>query len=220
MNSLLPLGAGIVGLVCGVLASCRLAGRPLALAYRIRPARPRDVLVPILAAVACVLFAVRFGPSLVLPAYLYLAVVAMPLAAIDIEQHRLPDVLTLPSYLVAFGLLGLAAVFEEDGGPHMVMALIGMAALWALYALLYLLSPSSLGWGDVKLAGVLGIYLGRLGADTWVVGTFFGVLIGGLFALGLVASRRASRKSMIPFGPFMIAGALIAVLLSEYRLIL
>lgn len=164
------------------------------------------------------LVAVRFGAVVVLPAYIYLVLVGLALAAIDAEEHRLPNKLTLPSYPVALGLLVIAGFFA--GWTHLVAALVGMGALWLLYALLFLISPSGIGWGDVKLAGVLGIYLGWLGADSWILGTFLGVLLGGLFAVALVMTRRAGRKTMIPFGPFMIAGALIAVIVSEYRIVL
>jgi len=69
-----------------------------------------------------------------------------------------------------------------------------------------------MGFGDVKLAGVLGLYLGWLGWAEVVSGGFLGFLFGGVIGLGLMAVRRAGRKSQIPFGPFMLAGALVAIL--------
>jgi leader peptidase (prepilin peptidase)/N-methyltransferase len=69
-----------------------------------------------------------------------------------------------------------------------------------------------MGFGDVKLAGVLGLYLGWLGWAEVVAGGFLGFLLGGVIGLGLMAVRRADRKSQIPFGPFMLAGALVAIL--------
>ena len=68
-----------------------------------------------------------------------------------------------------------------------------------------------MGFGDVKLAGVLGMYLGWLGWGAVIVGGFLGFLLGGIVGGGLMLARRAGRKSAIPFGPFMVAGALIAV---------
>lgn len=220
MDYLVPVLAGVLGLVVGVLVTARLAVRPAGSVVRPRVERPRDVVVPVLAAVTCAAFAVRFGLSPVLPAYLYLALVAMPLAAIDVEQHRLPDVLTLPSYPISLALLGVAAPFVPSGGRHMIGALVGLAALGLVYLVLFLVNSSGIGFGDVKLAGVLGAYLGWLGADTWIVGAFLGVLFGGVYALALVVMRKATRKTQIPFGPFMLAGALVAVLLSEYQFVL
>lgn len=211
-----PVLAGLAGLVAGVLVAARIAGRPLRAAWRPTVTGPRDVLVPLTCAGAFVAFTLRFGLTPALPAYLYLAVVGVALAAIDVVEFRLPDRLTLPSYPVALALLAGAAVFE--GWWSLLTALIGMAALWVLYALLFLVSgligPGAFGWGDVKLAGVLGIYLGWLGAGACFAGTFYGVLLGGLFALALVISRRGTRKTAIPFGPFMLAGALIAILVN------
>lgn len=214
--TLLVVLAGLAGLGVGLLTVARLRFRPLASAWRVQAPRPGDVVVPLAGGAACALLAARFGASPVLPAYLYLAVVSMPLAAIDVEHHRLPDVLTLPSYPIALALLGVAAFLVPAGPRHLVMASVGMAALWGLYAGLYLLAPKGVGRGDVKLAGVLGIYLGWLGPSVWVLGTLGGTVLGGLFGLALVVSRRGSPKTMIPFGPFMIAGALVAALVSPW----
>lgn len=176
--------------------------------------------MPLLSTLACAAVAVRFGLAPPLPAYLYLAAVAVPLGAIDVREHRLPDALTLPSYPIGLGLLAVAAPFVEAGGRQLLHAAFGLLGLAAFYGLLFLLNPRGIGFGDVKLAGVLGAYLGWLGPDSWVVGAFLGVLFGGLFALALLVTRRAHRRSHIPYGPFLLAGALVAVLVSEYRLIL
>lgn len=209
--------AGVLGLIAGLLVVAWLAGRPLRSAWRVR--RPRDVVVPLAGAAACAALALRFGTASALPAYLYLALVSLPLAAVDVERHRLPDVLTLPSYPIALVLLGAAALADGQG-RRMLWALAGMAALGALYALLHLLNPRGMGLGDVKLAGVLGAYLGWLGADAWLVGAVLGVLLGGGTALVLLMLRRVTAKSHLPFGPFMIAGTIVAVLMSAHRLLL
>jgi leader peptidase (prepilin peptidase)/N-methyltransferase len=87
-----------------------------------------------------------------------------------------------------------------------------MVALYAFYFLLALVYPAGMGFGDVKLAGVLGLYLGWLGWAEVVTGGFLGFLFGGVGGVLLIAVRRAGRKSMIPFGPYMLAGALVAIL--------
>lgn len=160
------------------------------------------------------LLAWRFGPHVVLPGYLYLGAVGLALAVIDLDVHRLPNPLTLPSYMVGVALLGLAA-FAEGKPVLIVNALAGLGALYAFYFILFVLYPHGMGFGDVKLAGVLGLYLGYLGWDVLAVGAFLGFLFGGLAGIALMVARRAGRKSMIPFGPFMVAGAIVAVFIGH-----
>jgi leader peptidase (prepilin peptidase) / N-methyltransferase len=171
----------------------------------------RYPLIELLTAAAFAAMAMRFGASTVLPAYLYLAAVGIALAAIDLDVHRLPNALTLPSYPVGVVLLGAAAL-SGDGAGRLVRALLGMAALFGLYFAVAFAYPAGMGFGDVKLAGVLGLYLGWLGWDVWAVGLFLGFLLGGIVGLGLMAVRRAGRKTALPFGPFMITGAAVAIL--------
>jgi leader peptidase (prepilin peptidase)/N-methyltransferase len=87
-----------------------------------------------------------------------------------------------------------------------------MVVLYAFYFVLAFIYPAGMGFGDVKLAGVLGLYLGWLGWAELVIGGFLGFLYGGVVGLLLMLVRRAGRKSQIPFGPFMLVGALTAIL--------
>ncbi len=168
----------------------------------------------LLTAAVFVVMAVRFGPSPVLPAFCFLGAVGVALAFIDARYQRLPDALTLLSYPVALVLLGAAALAVPDGGRRFVVALIGLAAAWLLFLIPALIYPAGIGWGDVKLSGVLGLYLAWLGVSALVAGLFLGYLLAALAGLGLLAARRATRKSQLPFGPFLLAGTLIAILLS------
>lgn len=156
----------------------------------------------------------RFGPVPVLPALLYLGAVGTLLLFIDLAVKRLPDPFTLPSYGVGAALLALAVPFADDGGRRLVHALIGMAALWGLYAIQHFLLPDAMGRGDVKLAGVLGLYLGWFGQPTWVAGTLLGFVLGGLAGVFLLVTRRAGLKTDFPYGPFMLAGAFLAMVAS------
>jgi leader peptidase (prepilin peptidase) / N-methyltransferase len=155
----------------------------------------------------------RVGLSPALPAFCYLVVVGVALGFVDATLKRLPDPLTLPSYAVAAVLLGGAAALTPDGGARFRHALIGMAVLFLLYALPRVIAPGQLGPGDVKLAGVLGMYLGWLGLPAWVLGAGAGYVFAAMYSLALLASRRAGLRSSIPFGPFMLVGTLAAVLL-------
>jgi len=194
-------------------AGLTLAGRPLALAGR--PVTVRLALALALLTVALLAAGVlRFGWSALLPAYCYLALVSVPLAVIDALSHRLPDRLTLPSYPIALALLGGAALTVPAGGQHFLHALAGLAACAAFYGVLWLISPASIGLGDVKLAGVLGLYLGWFGARAVLAGLLGGFVLATLVGVVLITAGRANRKTHIPFGPFMLAATLAAVLLT------
>lgn len=163
------------------------------------------------AAVTAAAFAglwLRLGASPVLPAFLLLAAVGVPLAFIDARHRRLPDVLTLPSYPAALVLLAVAAPFVPAGGRRLVYAAIGLAAAWLFFALLSFISPGGIGWGDVKLSGVLGLYLGWAGLSALIAGLLGAFLLAAVTGIGLIIARRATRRSQIPFGPFLIASTL------------
>ena len=153
----------------------------------------------------------HFSFDWALPAYLYLGAISVALAMIDIDVHRLPNAIVLPSCGVAAVLLLLAAGLTGEWAS-LLRAGLGGAALFAVYFLLAFIYPAGMGFGDVKLAGVLGIYLGWLGWGVLLVGGFLGFLLGGVMGAALMAVNKAGRKSKIPFGPFMLAGALIAIL--------
>ena len=175
------------------------------------PISPRYPAVELATGAAFALVAARFGLSWELPAFLYLAAVSIALALIDIDVRRLPDAIVLPSYPVAALLLSGAALL--DGNPATILrVLLGGAAAFAFYFVLAFAYPAGMGLGDVKLAGVLGMYLGFLGWGEVLVGLFMGFLVGGLVGVALILLRRAGRKSKIPFGPYMLIGAWIAVL--------
>jgi leader peptidase (prepilin peptidase)/N-methyltransferase len=174
-----------------------------------------SVRYPLVEAGTALLFgavAVRFGATAALPAYLYLAAVAVALALIDVDVRRLPDVIVLPSYAVGGALLLLAS--HSDFGAA-VRAILAMAVLFAAYFALAFAYPGGMGFGDVKLAGLLGLYLGWLGWAAVAVGTFVAFAIGALVGIGLLATRRAGRRSAIPFGPAMLAGALVALFVTQ-----
>jgi len=152
--------------------------------------------------------------GIVIVAFLYFAAISIVLTLIDLDTHRLPNVIVLPSYLVAGILFTIAAWLTGDWGA-LLRAGIGMAAMYLFYWLLRLAKPSGMGGGDVKLAGVLGIYLGWIGWGALAVGAFAAFLFGGVFGIALMVARRAGRKTAIPFGPWMILGAWAGIFTGE-----
>ena len=175
------------------------------------PISPRYPLVEAGTALVFAVLAARIGLDPELPAYLYFGAIGVALALIDLDVKRLPNVIVLPSYVVALVLLVAAAVVNHDLAD-LARAVPGMVALFGLFFLLAMVYPAGMGFGDVKLAGLLGLYLGWLGWGEVVIGGFLGFLFGGLVGMALMVTRRAGRKSQIPFGPFMLAGALVAIL--------
>ncbi len=152
------------------------------------------------------------GLSWELPAMLYLTGIGVALAFIDLDTMRLPNVLTLPSYPIVALLLALPAA-ADGAWDQYIRALLGAAAMFAAYLLLAIVNPAGMGMGDVKFAGVIGMALAWFGWDVWLVGVLLAFLLGAVVGIGMIVRGRG-RGASIPFGPFMVAGALIAVLLT------
>ncbi|MFG2649818.1 prepilin peptidase [Streptomyces sp. NPDC048436] len=176
---------------------------------------PRPVSVALATALVGAALAAATGPRPELAVWMLLAPFGVLLAIVDFGVHRLPDVLTLPLAGAALVLLGGASLLPEEGGslPH---ALYGGLALGGAYFVLFLISPNGMGFGDVKLALSLGAVLGWYGWGVLLLGTFAGFLLAALYGTGLVIARRAGRKTAIPFGPFLIGGAFVGLLIGAY----
>lgn len=172
---------------------------------------------PLVEAITGVLFGVlawQLGFSWVLPAMLYLTAVCVALVFIDLDTQRLPNALTLPSYPILAGLLLLPAVVEGSWSD-LLRAVLGGLALFLLYFVLALVNPAGMGMGDVKLSGVLGMGLAWFGWGVLAVGAMLAFLLGALVGVALLVTGRAGRRTKIPFGPFMVAGALLSILIGQ-----
>lgn len=151
------------------------------------------------------------GWSALLPAFVALALGGTPLAVIDFDVHRLPNRLMYPAAGAAFALLALAAGVRDDW-PDYLRAVEGAAAVFAVLLVLWFFAPGGgFGRGDVRLGGVLGAYLGWKSWTAVYYGLFAGFLLGGVLAIGLLATRRATMKSRLAFGPMLLLGALIVL---------
>jgi leader peptidase (prepilin peptidase)/N-methyltransferase len=178
------------------------------------PISARYPVVEAATAALFVLLALRFGLTGALPAYLYLAAVAVALAVIDIDAQRLPNAIVLPSYVVGIALLMPAGAVHADWWGA-VRALMAMAAMWLMYAAITLAFPDGTGFGNVKLAGLLGIYLGWLSWQTVAVGAFGGLLIAALVGIALATGPRALTIRPVPLGASMVLAALLALFFTQ-----
>lgn len=156
----------------------------------------------------------RFAGQPDMVAFGFVGALGVALATIDLAVQRLPDALTLPSYPILITLLALSALDSRDNAA-LVRALLGGLALAAGYLLLALLRPGQLGGGDIKLAGLAGLALGWLGWPTLITGASLGFVLSAIFSLALLATRRTTLHSAISFGPFLLGGAMLALLISR-----
>jgi leader peptidase (prepilin peptidase)/N-methyltransferase len=184
---------------------CRDCGEPISVRY------PLVELGTALAFVGIVLWAGLQPAGLwLLPAYLYFAAVSIALALIDLDTRTLPNRIVVPSIAIMAILLAVPSMVTGDWFALLWAAVSG-AALFVFYLLLVIIYPSGMGFGDVKLAAVVGLALGYLGWGSLIVGAFAAFLLGGVFSIVLLAIGRATRKTGIPFGPWMLLGAWVGI---------
>lgn len=128
------------------------------------------------------------------------------LVAVDLDSHRLPDVVMLPTGAALLAGLALAA-WQESAWTDLGRAVLAGLVLGVGFLTLALISPRALGLGDVKLAAVLGVFLGWFGWTAVLTGVVATFLLGGLVAVLLLAVARASRSTALAFGPWLVLGA-------------
>ncbi|MDX6246305.1 MAG: leader peptidase (prepilin peptidase) / N-methyltransferase [Frankiales bacterium] len=162
------------------------------------------------------LIAWRIGWHLSLAGYLFFTATGVALALIDYDVKRLPDALTFPTYVVAIAALAADSAHRGQWSQF-ARAVEGMAALFAFYLATRvlgtaLMKKTAMGLGDVKLSGILGLLLGWLSWGALVVGAFAGFLVGALGGIALIASGKGKLATRIPYGPYMLLGALVGIL--------
>ena len=152
----------------------------------------------------------KFGFSLEMIAYGLMIAMCIEQTIIDYATHRLPRGVTFRAAIVGGPLLALAAINFDDNGRILVMFASFIITL-ALFALLAAFSKGGIGGGDVRLAPVLAMFLGWLGASHVYIGLGSGFILGGVAAAGMLVTRRASASTRIAFGPFLCIGAVITL---------
>ena len=177
-------------------------------------AAPISVRYPLVEAATAVLFAaaaLRFGTDWALPAFCLFFAALLAVALIDLEHFIVPNRIVFPMLAISVPLLGLAALLEGDWG-RLLTGVVGAALASNGLLLINLVSPRGMGMGDVKLAILLGLFLGWLGLGHVAVGLFLGFLLGSVGGILLIALGIKTRKDPVPFAPFLAAGAVLAVL--------
>lgn len=206
----LAAGAAVVGFVLGWWPLAAWARRSMH--GERMPLRTVRIAAAVITAAVFGALVVRFGAAWILPALLAFAAAATVLAIVDLAEKRLPNAVIFPA-LGIVALLLVPPTWALGTWWPLLWALVGAIAMFALYVLLALVSPASMGMGDVKLSLVIGLLLGWFGLSAWLVGLLAAFVVGGVIALIALVMRRVTLRGSIPFGPSMLAGALIAVLL-------
>jgi leader peptidase (prepilin peptidase)/N-methyltransferase len=153
----------------------------------------------------------RLGYEPIAWAWVYLAAVGVVLGYIDSQTRLLPTRLIVPSYVIVTALVIAASAADDFVRDDLVRAGLGLIVMGGFYRLMYAIYPAGMGFGDVRLSGVLGIALGYLGWGALLTGMYAGFLLGGVGG-GLLAVFHVADRRRYPFGPFMLLGALVGLL--------
>jgi len=202
---MVSLALALVGLLVGVIADGIATDRSFQ-SMRSKPGR-----TPVVAIATAVLFAITplaVDVDWVLPAYLWFVAVTVTLTLTDLDTKLIPNRILFPGTAVGLVLLMGGAIIEN--GP-IVRPLAGGVVYFLLLLVLALIARGGFGFGDVKLAFLLGLFTAYQSWDTLIVAMFAAFLLGGLVSAILVVFRIRSRKDSIPFGPYLVAGAYLAI---------
>lgn len=184
---------------------CRTCGHPISRRY------------PLVEALTGLLFAGvawRFGLDAALPAFLVLTAFLVALSGIDLDTFLLPKKLVWPAFGAGLVLLGAASLYEGDARGAAEGA-AGAAIAFGLLFVIHVVSPKGMGFGDVRLAAVLGLHLGWLELPLVGVGLFLSFLVASVVGIGLMVAKKRGRKDRVPFGPFLAVGTMLAIFFGD-----
>ncbi len=198
---LVPIGSWIV-----LRGKCRHCGNPIGV---------EPLIIEIATATIFVLFGLKFGADPVLPAFCILGAALVALVWIDLHEFRLPREITYTAFVMSAIVIVIAALINDE--PERIwMSALGAGIALAIMGLIYMASRGGMGDGDVRLAPLLGLHLGYLNPGIVPVGLFFGFAIGAVIGVLAMAFGKAGRKTALPFGPFLAAGAVLAVFTGQW----
>ena len=182
---------------------------------RCRNCRTRiSVRYPLQEVAAALLFAgaaAKFGLSIETIVFAAFFWVLLVLSVIDLEHRLLPNRVVYPAFVAGWAGLSVAALVEGEP-ERLTGALWGMATFGGFFFIVGFLFPAGMGGGDVKLAFVLGTFLGYLGgAGLTAVGMFLSFFFGSVIGFAVILVSAEGRKTKIPFGPFLALGTVAAI---------
>jgi leader peptidase (prepilin peptidase)/N-methyltransferase len=200
----------VIGLALGVVADRIGARWPRHEDGHVRAADWRTLVVAVSGAVALAAVPARFADPAHIGLFGAWVIALVLLLATDLDQRLLPDVITLPLIPIALvvALVGINPLVATADLPWAILAAVAVPAVLGLLAIPF--GAGAIGMGDLKLLVSVGLLGGALRLLTGVV---WGALLGGAVILALLVARRITLKSYVPFGPFLIYGALAAILL-------
>jgi leader peptidase (prepilin peptidase)/N-methyltransferase len=184
---------------------CRTCAEPIAARYP---------LVELGTAAAFAATAVRFGADAALPAFLLFVAALIAISAIDLELYIVPNRIIYPTLFAGIPLLLVAAAVDGDWAS-VRQAAIGGAIGFGAFLVIHLISPRGMGFGDVRLAGVIGMFVGWISVGHVLLGLFLAFLLASVLGVGLILVGLRGRKDHLPFGPFLALGAFLAVLFGD-----
>jgi leader peptidase (prepilin peptidase) / N-methyltransferase len=216
MTAVVTVLCALVGVPAGMLVNLLVERIPEKQSLRPPPSPASlasSTLHRVVILVTVVLFAgtaLRFGADWAVPGYLVFFVCLVSISVIDFQRQIIPNRIVYPTIFASVPLLALAALAgdEWDRFGH---ALLGASLAWLALLLIHLISPSGMGFGDVRLAFVLGLFLGWISLGHVVTGLFLGVLLIAVIGVVLAILRLRSLQEHIAFGPFLAAGSTLAV---------
>lgn len=203
-------GGLVVGVPAEVVVTRVGARQSLAPPWRVAN-RARALAIALCGAALCGGLATRLGADVALAAYAVLALSLVAMSAVDLERFIIPNRILYPTAGVVVPLLAIASAVDHRWGSLWRAALAAVIAFVAFLAV-HLAVPHGMGFGDVRLSGLLGFATGWLGLGHAFVGFFAGFVLGAVVGIGVMAAGRGGRKTRIPFGPFLAAGAMVTVL--------
>lgn len=171
----------------------------------------RYPLVELATAVLFAAAALRLGADWALPAFCLFFAALLAIALIDLEHFIVPNRIVFPTLAISLPLLAGAALLEGEVRP-LLTGVVGALLASNGLLLINLVNPRGMGMGDVKLAILLGLFLGWLGIGHVALGLFLGFLFGAVSGILLIALGIKTRKDPVPFAPFLAAGTVVAVL--------
>jgi leader peptidase (prepilin peptidase)/N-methyltransferase len=213
-----PSACGSCGMRLGVLDLVPVVSW-LALRGKCRRCRApigvEPIVVELANAVIFVLFGLHFGAAAVLPAFCILGAALVALTWIDLREQRLPREITYVAFVLGAIALAVAALVDDE--PRRIWTMLfGAALALAIMGAIYLGSRGGLGEGDVRLAPLLGLYLGWLNPGIVPVGLFYGFVLGAVVGVAMMAAGKAGKRTALPFGPFLAAGTVVAVFAGQW----